>query len=300
MSKKLLHKSLAFADPLDVSSFARTCRTATAFVNSDPSLFKELFLILFDPPFELTDDFHPVENYNYVVELKRRIAARGVVRSTNEQYRNEALVDTVTTFISIASNPTPPPSSTTSTAAPSRNLQFLNLLSSNGETRLFLHQNFSADDKEEFISLASLHRDQVTSHLHVLHTPSAMVLDSTSARTAAREVVYDRRNFLKRSNYGPFSNDGTGRVDWIKLEGLSLVMSQNLRESMTLGWDNDGKVTVPLAGWEDTRPGSAALSKVVVGQGEDEAGKEKEKVVDRDWAGVESTVRPFPPSSSHV
>lgn len=122
-----------------------------------------------------------------------------------------------------------------------------------------------------------------------------MVLDSIPARTAAREIVYDRRNFLKRSEWGPFSNDSTGRVDWVKLEGLSLVMGMNLRESVGLGWDNGGKVLIPLSGrWEDTRPGSAAVtpSKNVGGGEEDE--EEKIAVVDRDWAGVESTVSPFP------
>ena len=239
----------------------------------------------------MTDDFHPVEGYNYVAELKRRIAARGVVRSTDEQRRNAQLVETVETFLDIAKNPVPPSQSTATTAAPSRNLEFLNLLSSNAETRLFLHQNFNSDDKEEFISLASLHRDQVTSHLHVLHTPSALVLDSEGARTAAREIVYDRRNFLKRSTYGPYSNDSTGRVDWTKVEGLQIVMSQNLRESMILGWDNDGKVSIPLTRrWEDTRPGSAAVSLIAVEAAEDEDEEKEETKVDRDWAGVESSV----------
>jgi len=122
---------------------------------------------------------------------------------------------------------------------------------------------------------------QLAAHLHVLATPSPLVHASPSIRTAAKELVYEQSNFRRDSLYGPFMNDGSGRVDWRKLEALAIVCGANLDEAVTIGWgqvdgdddgDGDDGPLVPPRGWSSTRPHSAGPVRT------DPAG--------RDWAGV--------------
>lgn len=67
--------------------------------------------------------------------------------------------------------------------------------------------------------------------------------------------------------WGPFMSDGSGRVDWVKVHALGLVMGVNLKEAREEGW-GERQVEIP-EGWDSTRSSA--------GQG-------------RDWAGVEKQV----------
>ncbi|KAM0750073.1 hypothetical protein T439DRAFT_244950 [Meredithblackwellia eburnea MCA 4105] len=119
---------------------------------------------------------------------------------------------------------------------------------------------------------------QLASKLKVLHTPSHLSLLSPQLRTSAREVVYDQRQWLRSSQWGPFVT-GTGGsasprgpvVDWHKLEAVALVMAANLKEVEPSGWGG-AEVVIP-EGWNSTRPVEIPS----------DAG--------RDWAGVEA--QPF-------
>ncbi|GAA6014118.1 hypothetical protein JCM11491_004110 [Sporobolomyces phaffii] len=120
---------------------------------------------------------------------------------------------------------------------------------------------------------------ELVSRLHVLSTPSLVALGSPGVRTAAREIVYERLNFTRASGYGPLKSDGTGSVDYRKLEAISVVMSSNLDEAKTMGWGQEGgadedETAVP-SGWSSTRTGSATVE-TIEGQATDP----------RDWAGV--------------
>ncbi|KAJ8292482.1 hypothetical protein OF846_004260 [Rhodotorula toruloides] len=152
-----------------------------------------------------------------------------------------------------------------------------------GEPILAIHPSFSRDSpsarnlrsssvsKEKTSStLASLLISQLASHLHVLATPSPLAYASPSIRGSAKEIVYERVNYLRPSFFGPFMGDGSGRVDWRKVEAIAIVMGANLEDAQALGWgtdpfdgdeDDEGfeaeKETVVPRGWGATRPLSA-------------------------------------------
>ncbi|GAA5853787.1 hypothetical protein JCM8547_007449 [Rhodosporidiobolus lusitaniae] len=157
-------------------------------------------------------------------------------------------------------------------------------------TLLALHPTFSrsslrslrSQSKQPAFSAELLARSriaQLAAHLHVLSTPSLLALSSPSIRTAAREIVYEKLNASRMAAWGPFMNDGSGRIDWRKVEALALVMTSNMSDAEDLGWgseegdEHEGGRTVVPRGWKMTRPESARVRT-------DKDG--------RDWAGIES------------
>ena len=89
--------------------------------------------------------------------------------------------------------------------------------------------------------------------------------------------MYERLNFLRNSNWGPFQSDGSGLVDWTKMEALATVMGANLREALAEDWAEDERDGIELPeGWDSTRSGDQEQS------GETASSQ-------HDWAGVEAT-----------
>lgn len=77
---------------------------------------------------------------------------------------------------------------------------------------------------------------ELVAHLHALSMPSPLALSSPSVRTRAKEIVYTRANWTRLSHYGPFRSDGSGRVDWRKVEALAIVAGANIRDASAMGW----------------------------------------------------------------
>lgn len=149
-----------------------------------------------------------------------------------------------------------------------------------GEPILAVHPSFSRDSptarnlrssstskEKTSATLETLLISQLASHLHVLATPSPLAFASPSIRGSAKEIVYERVNYLRSSFFGPFMGDGSGRVDWLKVEAIAILMGANLEDAQALGWgmdpldgeDEDGSEdeTVVPRGWGATRPHSA-------------------------------------------
>ncbi|GAA5862459.1 hypothetical protein JCM3774_002525 [Rhodotorula dairenensis] len=77
---------------------------------------------------------------------------------------------------------------------------------------------------------------ELVARLHTLATPSPLAFTSPSIRTRAKEIVYTRANWTRHSCYGPFQSDGSGRVDWRKVEALAIVAGANLADGRAMGW----------------------------------------------------------------
>lgn len=168
---------------------------------------------------------------------------------------------------------------------PSENEAVLNtLLEPEHNQELYLQQD-SATQNLDFISLNSIKLDQLSAHLHILHTPNNAATTPTG-RKHAREIVYKRSNFLRRyfiqsstlnsltllsrSQFGPFQNSSTGLIDYKKLQALQVVMRCNLSEALEEGWGNESGQIIQLpTGFESTR-------------------SRPEEIIGRDWAGVET------------
>ncbi|GAA5973227.1 hypothetical protein JCM11641_006333 [Rhodosporidiobolus odoratus] len=286
----LLH-ALSFATPQACSRFSTTCTLAHSLAAS-PSLWRQLHQSLFDPP-------HPPLNssstYHYPLKVQQRTRAQSLLNSLVDPASTLAssnLPSLLETLVDLAKSRAdsphsrnqalltlhfPPTSShllalhPTFSRNPTRNLRS----NSRDETRE-KGKGKATDSASAWATRASV--AQLASHLHTLATPSPLALASPSIRTAAREIVYEKANYTRLTGYGPFMSDGSGRVDWIKVEALAMVMKANMEDAMAIGWadglDSDEGETVVPTGWSSTRKGSAGSTRT------DPEG--------RDWAGVES------------
>lgn len=75
---------------------------------------------------------------------------------------------------------------------------------------------------------------QQSAKLHCLYgRPVLQVgrLRSSKTYPYACSKVYDLRQYTQRSKWGPFMNDGSGNVDWEKVEAIMVVLGHNLREN---------------------------------------------------------------------
>lgn len=70
-------------------------------------------------------------------------------------------------------------------------------------------------------------------HVHygvpILHPDGVRVTRQSKAYPYAVSIVYDLRNYTQAAGWGPFLDDGSGRVDWEKLEAVMIVLGHNLR-----------------------------------------------------------------------
>lgn len=130
---------------------------------------------------------------------------------------------------------------------------------------------------------------ELVARLHILATPSPLAFQSPSIRTRAKEIVYTRANWTRHACYGPFQSDGSGRVDWRKVEALAIVAGANFYDARAMGWGRPPRVrrrgqeeeagsdfgpAVPPRGWSSSRPLSAGPVRL------DPEG--------RDWSGLTS------------
>ena len=73
---------------------------------------------------------------------------------------------------------------------------------------------------------------QLSAKLHVLYGPLSIEpcsLDAQPIHTYARSRVYDLRKYQPENFWGPFLNDGSGNVDWEKLQCIIVLLGHNLR-----------------------------------------------------------------------
>ncbi|GAA6054373.1 hypothetical protein JCM3770_003343 [Rhodotorula araucariae] len=296
---EILIHALAQATPEACAAFACTCTAAHTLVQST-ALWRALHRARFDSP--------TAPGYAFARQVQRRTRAATLLRAfadRAEPIPHAELKPLLETLVDVALS-RPPASPAIDSLNEAWLGRWLATARGAGDTLLALHPTFSRSSVRStrsssagkaaaaVASPAALVRAariaQLAAHLHVLATPTPLALTPTIC-TAARETVYEWSNFRRESLYGPFMNDGSGRVDWRKVEALAIVMRQNIGEARTFGWgtantaaaaaggangagsnDDMDPVAPPPRAWASTRAGSAGPLCA------DPAG--------RDWAGV--------------
>ncbi|BGP50756.1 hypothetical protein JCM10450v2_006682 [Rhodotorula kratochvilovae] len=304
---EILVHALAQATPEACAAFSRTCRAARTLVQST-ALWRALHLARWDSPTSTR-----AGEYAFSAQVQRRARATALLaafRDRAEPIPPAELKPLLETLVDIALSRPPAPPSAADDPAPQESDSlserwlelWLSPTRSGGETLLALHPTFSRSSARTRSGAKALAAQspsalvraariaQLAAQLHALATPSPLSL-VPSIRTAAMETVYERANFLREALYGPFMGDGSGRVDWRKVEAIAIVMSANVDSARTFGWgteraggggaagagagaaaeDGDDPV-VPPRGWNSTRPGSASALSA--------------EADPRDWAGV--------------
>ncbi|GAA5903606.1 F-box protein [Sporobolomyces salmoneus] len=228
--------------------------------------------------------------YPYQLLCQRFVQARDVLEKLEgggPPPIGSDLVAFLETLVHLAS--TRPPAN-----LPSLNEAFLEKYLPSTSSMIFsLHPLFSACSRQQRMLLRSkidkpteqdIRIAELVSQLHSLSAPTLVSAPSASnIRTAAREIVYERMHFTKLSTYGPLRSDGSGLIDYRKVEAIQLVMHANLEEAKSMGWGQEmvpgpdgGETNIP-SGWNSTRTGSATTSEI---------GDDGKKIDSRNWAGI--------------
>lgn len=192
------------------------------FVES-PALWRELFLRLFDAP-------AAVPPLDFRLAVQQRVAAREELIQVVEEGGAPASLSAGTLQQLVAVAEQRPPH-----GVYSRNQAWLDsYIPSTFLQNPAPFPNRSRRTAASSAPTADPLALQLAAHLHTLATPSALTLATHDLRTAAREVVYETQNCTRRSSWGPFKSDGSGEVDWVKLEVSSVLFAETRGFGVTL------------------------------------------------------------------
>ncbi|GAA5949318.1 hypothetical protein JCM3765_003369 [Sporobolomyces pararoseus] len=271
----LLH-TLAFTSPRDCAKAATVNRSLNVLC-STWTLYRDLLLSLCDLYFPTTE---ANSDYPYQTLCRRFVQATAALEKIQGGLpppTASELIAILETLVHVATSRPP-------AGKPSLNEVFLEkYLSPSSSTILSLHPSFSSPrpylrSQARKPTPEDVVISELASQLHSLSTPSLVSIASPSIRNLSREIVYERLNFTKSSAYGPLKSDGSGLVDYRKVEAIQILMNANLEEAKTMGWGQESgeEETVSPTGWSSTRTGSASSSLKLEGKEVDE----------RDWAGI--------------
>ncbi|KAH8811386.1 hypothetical protein F5884DRAFT_749771 [Xylogone sp. PMI_703] len=226
LPNEVLHSILAGVNPKDLATLSRTCRTLHNFISDNRPLFKDVYLGYLDNP-ELKDG---ISSFNYekglhsLVKLQRYC---GYGQIEQKLPHLEWVADVVSSLLETAS-----PKSDASL-----NISLLvDIFSKQVNKDGFLTQSTLFERARGRIN-SDVTKDmhQASAKLHVLcgvpilRPDGGRVTRQNKAYPYAASIVYDLRNYTAASEWGPFLDDGSGRVDWEKLEAVMIVLGHNLR-----------------------------------------------------------------------
>ncbi|KAI0086927.1 hypothetical protein BDY19DRAFT_957399 [Irpex rosettiformis] len=213
---EILEQILLELDPLDVSSVSQTC-TALHDHIYDPSnelLWRDLYLSMpLDDPRRCFDPLgNPIkhEDIHWRESLQRIIRARTVVRRPELGSSQEERLAIAQTLLELASHTVPLDNLASDDI--SLNLVWVGSMLREGT---FFEQSRWDVSKQELRLRARL------------HTIYGLTLEDFKHQERVESLctVYTMRNYSDQNDYGPFINDGTGRVDWTIVRSIQHLIS---------------------------------------------------------------------------
>ncbi|KAH7069538.1 hypothetical protein BKA63DRAFT_84478, partial [Paraphoma chrysanthemicola] len=207
----------------DLAACAATSSGFNAFIKKNTRLYKAQYLRNFDDPRRKPRDAEP----DWVLELQKLIRCKKILESANNDLKRDEFKFVASTVDSLVA--------TASTDS------FGNSYNQDLIATLFLHisQNHNA-----FMCRSSLYDRagtdlqkpaddekgrQLSAKLHALFgIPSSNTGRRVlSTHPFARSRVYDLRNYTDKTQWGPFRDDGSFRVDWEMVESLMVILGYN-------------------------------------------------------------------------
>ncbi|KAL4244578.1 hypothetical protein ABKN59_009949 [Abortiporus biennis] len=296
---EILDHTLIFCRPQDVSRFSQTCKKYLDLVyNGDQFLWRGLFLSIWDDPRRAwnprkmvnSDPLKITQEYNWKDSLIYRFKTLQVIHSTEEDW---SLTDALETLLLILSESLPYEDE----VGPSLNNISYNIIwlekiipdspfltshtldtsqrQLRAQLRMYLGLSFQLDSHSSSSSspsTASSPNPRRSARLNSRWT-------RTSIRSESRCFVYDLRNYVSKTLWGPYRINVEGQlvVNWEHIEHIANVIQFNMKE-INAPWN----LLCPIYSLELTRPFSAprAENRIEIDP--------SEFVVD-DWAGIEGT-----------
>ncbi|KAK6497034.1 hypothetical protein TWF481_002012 [Arthrobotrys musiformis] len=217
---ELLHQVLLNVDPADLARVRLTCAFLDQYLKKNELLFKELYLQFWDEPLEKAPtSIGPTweTRLQNVVWLQKVLASEHVHTKLNDYQR---VVQLISALLQVKD------------PATSKNLDFFDEAFGklNLDTLLCRSSLFQeAGDKAHLTADTEFER-QLSAKLHCYY---GIPIDPRGRKSKpthpwARSRVYDLRNYDTNTMWGPFRDDGSGRVDWEMVEAIMVVLGFNM------------------------------------------------------------------------
>ncbi|KAM3499304.1 hypothetical protein MY11210_009621 [Beauveria gryllotalpidicola] len=272
---ELLHHIFRWLDPRDLGALPRVCQVLNNHVKGNWKLCQDVYLN------HLTGSKPCMTLHGsslYVIVRKHRTRYEGLLLPEHES-ELPFVHKTVTDMLDRASS-CGYTNDNSNTHSASRNADFLRqLFSSSDSTRAaFLERSFlfervrcerplafpRGDTDNDGAAAAAAETHQRSARLHCLYgAPILNVgrLRSTRTYPFACSTVYDMRGHTERTGWGPFRDDGSGRVDWEKVEAVMVVLGYNIQSKRFVSKLFSDVWNTPFSGsWSQSFMQTPALS----------------------------------------
>lgn len=227
LSPEILHNLFFFLEAVDLSRLSRTCHLLRDFIARDDLLWKRVYLTTFDEP------RHAPESWQQA--LQDSIYTDKLLDSQDHDLKRREWLFLAKQFLRLIMG--------TTQARPLTNTTFLasqfhhatrrsNASTLLRQSSLFRRCGTPYDDPAE-----SVVARQLSARLHVysalpLELRESEYIEMQGAQYLhpfARSRLYDLRRYKTANFWGPFMDDGSGRIDWEKVQNIYIVLGYGLR-----------------------------------------------------------------------
>ncbi|KAK5129546.1 hypothetical protein LTR08_003167 [Meristemomyces frigidus] len=245
LSHELLHCIFCEVQPADMSALSQTCQTLHSYVKGNRLLHKDLYVRRYDEP--RAGDVEP----DWEAEVQNLVKLERILESESREDKTANLPFVAERIIKLIETASTNPET-------SLNLQLLSDYfddTTNIDAFLCASSLFERAGSEHQRPAWTPELRQASAKMHCLFgvpidatptrsslsmqrpTASSILAPSGCTRLQtrpqgshvyARSKVYDLRQYTDATLWGPFTDDGTQRVDWEKVEAVMIVLGHNL------------------------------------------------------------------------
>ncbi|POR36209.1 Uncharacterized protein TPAR_03560 [Tolypocladium paradoxum] len=229
---EILHNIFQWLCPEDLLLLPRVCRLFHGYVKGNWKLCRDVYMRTLDTPEDT--------NLDWETELHDLLKLESICRretAADKEHELEFVCRTVERLLKHASSQGQT-TDNSHTHCASRNTEFLAELFKDQSTReAFLQRSFLFDrvrnEHRHPIRRGQLptREQQQSAKLHCLYGKPILNpgrLRSTRTYPFAVSKVYDLRQYTDLTEWGPFMDDTTDRVDWEKMEAILVVLGYNI------------------------------------------------------------------------
>ncbi|KAF2795068.1 hypothetical protein K505DRAFT_18528 [Melanomma pulvis-pyrius CBS 109.77] len=217
----VLIRILEEINPEDLAACARTSWGFHNFIKENHSLHKAHYLRRFDDPRIEPSDPEP----QWISELQKLVKCKKILESNNMGMKQENFKFVASTIEGLIDTGN-------EAHEDSLNRMQLKIWFHNAQNldaimyRSSLYKSAGTDSQK---AADTEEEQQLSAKLHCLYGTPANTLGrrSFSTHPYARSRVYDLRNYTDNTQWGPFREDGSMRVDWEMVESLMIVLGYN-------------------------------------------------------------------------
>ncbi|CAO2658393.1 Nn.00g061160.m01.CDS01 [Neocucurbitaria sp. VM-36] len=219
----VLIRILEEINPEDLAACAQTSWAFNNFIKKNTRLYKAHYLRNFDDPRQRPVDPEP----DWVADLQKLVKCQKMLQSANNDLKRDEFKFVATTVESMIAT------GSTDAFGDSHNQDLITKLfqhiSQNHDAFMCRSSLFGRVGKQNQRPADDKDGRQLSAKLHCLFgIPSTNAGRRVlSTHPHARSRVYDLRNYTDKTEWGPFQDDGSMRVDWEMIESIMIVLGYN-------------------------------------------------------------------------